>query len=124
MMGPRQEAQPALFYEFSLEDHVPQSHLLRSIDRVKRALNPRLEIQGVVLTMYDKRNNLCDMVAADVRDHFGTKVYETMIPRNVRVSEAPSYGKPVLLYDWRCAGSQAYIHLASEMLRREQMVAA
>jgi len=100
------------------------SHLLRTIDRVRRALNPRLEIQGVVLTMFDRRSNLCDMVAADVRAHFGTKVYETVIPRNVRVSEAPSYGKPVLLYDWRCAGSQAYIHLASEMLRREQMVAA
>lgn len=100
------------------------SHLLRTIERVKRALNPRLEIQGVVLTMFDKRNNICDMVAADVRSHFGAKVYETVIPRNVRVSEAPSYGKPVLLYDWRCAGSQAYIHLASEMLRREQGLAA
>ncbi len=100
------------------------SHLLRTIERVKKALNPRLEIQGVVLTMYDQRNNLCDMVASDVRGHFGAKVYETVIPRNVRVSEAPSFGKPVLLYDWRCTGSQAYIHLASEMLRREQGVAA
>lgn len=100
------------------------SHLLRTIERVKRALNPRLEIQGVVLTMFDRRNNLCDMVAADVRSHFGAKVYETVIPRNVRVSEAPSYDKPVLLYDWRCAGSQAYIHLASEMLRRDRGMAA
>jgi chromosome partitioning protein len=69
--------------------------------------------------MYDRRNNLCDAVAADLRGHFGEKVYETVIPRNVRVSEAPSHGKPVLLYDHRCAGSQAYIHLAAEVLRRE-----
>ncbi len=95
------------------------SHLLRTIERIRRTLNPRLEIQGVVLTMFDKRNNICDMVASDVRSHFGDKVYKTVIPRNVRVSEAPSYGKPVLLYDWRCAGSQAYIHLAGELLRRE-----
>ncbi|MDZ4736329.1 MAG: ParA family protein [Rhodospirillaceae bacterium] len=95
------------------------SHLMGTIERVKRHFNPALEIQGVVLTMYDKRNSLSDQVAADVRGHFGDKVYETVIPRNVRVSEAPSYGKPVLLYDVRCAGSQAYIHLASELLRRE-----
>lgn len=100
------------------------SHLVRTIERVKRAFNPNLEIQGVVLTMYDRRNNLSDMVAADVREHFGDKVYRTVIPRNVRVSEAPSHGRPVLLYDWRCAGSQAYIHLASEMLRRERKAAA
>jgi chromosome partitioning protein len=100
------------------------SHLVRTIDRVKRALNPTLDIQGVVLTMFDRRNNLCDMVANDVRGHFGNKVYETVIPRNVKVSEAPSHGKPVLLYDMRCAGSQAYIHLASEVLRREQAMAA
>lgn len=96
------------------------SHLVRTIDRVKRSLNPRLEIQGVVLTMFDKRNNLSDMVAADVRSYFGDKVYETMIPRNVRISEAPSHGKPVLLYDMKSPGSQAYIHLASEMLKREK----
>ena len=100
------------------------SHLVRTIDRVKRAFNPVLEIQGVVLTMYDRRNNLSDMVAADVREHFGDKVYRTVIPRNVRVSEAPSHGKPVLVYDWRCAGSQAYIHLASEILRRERKAVA
>jgi chromosome partitioning protein len=100
------------------------SHLVRTIERVKRAFNPRLEIQGVVLTMYDKRNNLSDQVAADVRAHFGEKVYETMIPRNVRVSEAPSFGKPVLLYDMQCRGSQAYIHLASEVLKRERRVPA
>lgn len=96
------------------------SHLLRTIERVRRALNPELRIQGVVLTMYDKRNNLCDMVAKDVRDYLGARVYETMIPRNVRISEAPSHGKPVLLYDFRCAGAQAYIRLARELLRREE----
>jgi chromosome partitioning protein len=97
------------------------SHLVRTIERVKRHLNPTLEIQGVVLTMFDKRNNLSDLVAADVRDHFGDKVYETVIPRNVRISEAPSHGKPVLLYDFRCPGAQAYVHLAGEVLRRERL---
>jgi chromosome partitioning protein len=96
------------------------SNLLRTIRRVKRAFNAPLEIQGIVLTMFDRRNNLCDMVAKDVREHMGNFVYETVIPRNVRVSEAPSHGKPVLLYDVGCAGSQAYIHLAREILRREQ----
>ncbi len=96
------------------------SQLMKTVDLVKHNLNFELEIQGVVLTMYDRRNNLCDMVAADVRKHFGAKVYETMIPRNIRLSEAPSHGKPALLYDLRCAGSQAYIHLAGEVLRREQ----
>ena len=78
-----------------------------------------LSLQGVVLTMFDRRNNLCEMVAADVREYLGDRVYKTMIPRNVRVSEAPSHGKPVLLYDMRCAGAQAYIHLAREILQRE-----
>jgi chromosome partitioning protein len=95
------------------------SSLVKTIELVRRGFNPTLEILGIVLTMFDKRNNLSDMVAADVREHFGDKVYETVIPRNVRVSEAPSHGKPVLLYDMRCAGSQAYLHLASEVLRRE-----
>ncbi len=99
------------------------SHLLKTIERVKRHLNPVLEIQGVVLTMYDKRNNLSDLVAADVREHFGDKVYDTVIPRNVRISEAPSHGKPVLLYDFRSPGAQAYVHLASEVLRRERAIA-
>ena len=94
------------------------SQLMRTIERVQRALNPRLELQGVVLTMYDRRNNLCDLVALDVREHFGAKVFDTVIPRNVRVSEAPSHGKPVLIYDHRCAGAQAYIQLAAEILRR------
>ncbi len=96
------------------------SHLIRTIERVKRAFNPTLDINGVVLTMFDRRNNLSDMVAADVRGFFGEKVYETVIPRNVRVSEAPSHGKPVLLYDHKSAGAQAYIHLAGEMLKRER----
>jgi chromosome partitioning protein len=100
------------------------SHLVRTVERIKRSLNPGLEIQGVVLTMFDKRNNLSDLVAADVRGHFGDKVYDTVIPRNVRISEAPSHGKPVLLYDFRSAGAQAYIHLASEVLRREQALSA
>jgi chromosome partitioning protein len=100
------------------------SHLIRTIERVKRHLNPALEIQGVVLTMFDRRNNLSDLVAADVRDHLGGKVYETVIPRNVRVSEAPSHGKPVLLYDLRCPGAQAYVHLAGEVLRREHLLSA
>lgn len=100
------------------------SHLLKTIERVKRALNPGLELQGVVLTMYDQRNNLTEMVATDVRGFLGDKVYSTVIPRNVRISEAPSHGKPVLLYDMRCIGSQAYIQLAKEMLKREQARAA
>ena len=95
------------------------SHLVRTIERIQRALNPTLQIQGVVLTMYDKRNNLSDMVAEDVRAHFGDKVYKTVIPRNVRISEAPSYGKPVLLYDMNCQGARAYMQLASEILKRE-----
>lgn len=96
------------------------SQLIRTIELVRGSLNPRLEIQGVVLTMYDGRNNLSDQVALDVREHFGEKVYKTMIPRNVRISEAPSFGKPALLYDHKCAGSQAYMHLASEVLVRER----
>jgi chromosome partitioning protein len=94
------------------------AQLMSTIERVRRALNPRLTLQGVLLTMYDRRNNLCDLVAADVRGHFGDKVYDTVIPRNVRVSEAPSHGMPVLIYDQRCPGSRAYIRLAAEMLRR------
>ena len=99
------------------------SQLTRTIERVRKAFNPKLELQGIVLTMYDSRNNLSSLVADDVRQFFGDKVYRTMIPRNVRVSEAPSHGKPVLLYDMRCPGSQAYIHLAGEMLRRLERAA-
>jgi chromosome partitioning protein len=94
------------------------SQLMRTVERVRRALNPRLDLEGVLLTMHDRRNNLDEQVAADVRGHFGAKVFDTVIPRNVRVSEAPSHGQPVLLYDQRCAGSQAYINLAAEVLRR------
>ena len=96
------------------------SQLLKTVERVRRTLNPRLGIQGVVLTMHDKRNALSEQVAEDVRAVLGEKVYQTIIPRNVRVSEAPSHGKPVLLYDHRCAGSQAYIRLASEIIQRER----
>jgi len=94
--------------------------LLRNINRIKKKFNPSLDLQGVVLTMYDKRNNLSQMVEKDVRKYFGNKVYETVIPRNVRISEAPSHGKPVLLYDFKCAGSQSYINLAKELLKREE----
>ena len=95
------------------------SSLLQTVEAVRSRFNPELEIQGVVLTMFDKRNSLSDAVASDVRAFFGERVYETVIPRNVRVSEAPSHGKPVLLYDLKCSGSRAYMHLASEILRRE-----
>ena len=98
--------------------------MLQTIQRVRTTLNPLLEIQGVVLTMFDSRNNLSEQVAQDVRSFLGDKVYETVIPRNVRVSEAPSHGKPALLYDYRCAGSQAYIRLASEVIQREAKLQA
>lgn len=100
------------------------SQLFKTIDMVKEGLNPELEIEGVVLTMYDKRNNLSDQVAADVRAVLGDKVFDTVVPRNVRVSEAPSFGKPALIYDHQCAGSQAYIALAGEMLKRARERAA
>ncbi|MDE2028931.1 MAG: ParA family protein [Alphaproteobacteria bacterium] len=98
--------------------------LLQTVEAVRARFNPSLDIQGVVLTMYDRRNSLSDAVARDVRAYFGDKVYETVIPRNVRVSEAPSYGKPVLLYDLKCTGSRAYMQLASEVLKREFAVLA
>ena len=98
--------------------------LIGNINQIKRRFNPRLELQGVVLTMYDGRNNLTQMVEEDVRSFFGNKVYQTVIPRNVRVSEAPSHGKPVLLYDFKCSGSQAYISLAGEVLKREKELIA
>jgi chromosome partitioning protein len=100
------------------------SQLIKTVERVRVSLNPRLSIQGVVLTMFDRRNTLSEQVAQDVRSVLGEKVYQTVIPRNVRVSEAPSHGKPVLLYDHACAGSQAYIRLASEIIRREQTLKA
>jgi chromosome partitioning protein len=100
------------------------SQLLKTVEQVRSALNPRLMIHGIVLTMFDPRNNLSGQVVADVREFMGAKVYETMIPRNVRVSEAPSHGKPVLLYDLKCAGSQAYLKLASEIIQRERALRA
>ena len=96
------------------------SMLLRTIEKVRRTLNPMLRMQGIVLTMYDRRNNLSQQVATDVRSFMGDRVYKTIIPRNVRVSEAPSHGQPVLLYDVRSQGAKAYAHLAGEILRREQ----
>jgi chromosome partitioning protein len=98
------------------------SQLLSTVEKVKQTLNDELSIHGIVLTMYDPRNNLATQVAADVRGFMGDKVYETIIPRNVRISEAPSYGKPVLLYDLKCAGSQAYLRLASEVIQRERQL--
>jgi chromosome partitioning protein len=100
------------------------SQLLKTVEQVRAALNPQLSIHGVVLTMFDPRNNLSGQVVADVRQFMGSKVYDTMIPRNVRVSEAPSHGKPVLLYDLKCAGSQAYLRLASEIIQRERALRA
>jgi chromosome partitioning protein len=100
------------------------SQLLKTVEQVRSALNPRLSIHGVVLTMFDPRNNLSNQVVQDVRQFMGDKVYDTVIPRNVRVSEAPSYGKPVLLYDLKCTGSQAYLKLASEIIQRERALQA
>ncbi len=100
------------------------SLLVRTIERVKAAFNPGLDIQGIVLTMFDKRNNLSGAVADDVRAFFGEKVYETVIPRNVKVSEAPSHGRPVIIYDIECAGSQAYLSLAGEVIHRERRLTA
>ncbi|MBV5266169.1 ParA family protein [Pinisolibacter aquiterrae] len=96
------------------------SQLLSTVEQVKTTLNPELSIHGIVLTMYDSRNNLSGQVVADVREHMGDTVYETIIPRNVRISEAPSHGKPALLYDLKSAGSQAYLRLASEIIQRER----
>ncbi|CAA9345618.1 MAG: Chromosome (plasmid) partitioning protein ParA [uncultured Microvirga sp.] len=98
------------------------SQVLKTVEQVRSTLNPRLSIHGIVLTMFDPRNNLSAQVVADVRQFLGAQVYETMIPRNVRVSEAPSHGKPVLLYDLKCAGSQAYLRLASEVIQRERVL--
>jgi chromosome partitioning protein len=100
------------------------SQLIKTVEQVRESLNPRLTIHGIVLTMYDARNNLSTQVAADVKRTMGDKVYDTMIPRNVRVSEAPSHGKPVLLYDLKCPGSQAYLKLASEIIAREKALRA
>src|SRR5262249_43498784 len=100
------------------------SQLLRTVENIKSALNPDLIIHGIVLTMHDARNNLSNQVVADVRQHSKEKVYSTVIPRNVRVSEAPSYGKPVLVYDLKCVGSEAYLRLATEIIQREKELIA
>jgi chromosome partitioning protein len=100
------------------------SQLLKTVEQVKTTLNPTLSIHGIVLTMYDSRNNLSNQVVADVRQFMGNKVYETIIPRNVRISEAPSYGKPVLVYDLKCVGSEAYLRLATEIIQREKALKA
>ena len=100
------------------------SQLLQTVEEVRQSLNPSLTIQGIVLTMYDSRNNLANQVVEDVRRHMGERVYRTVIPRNVRVSEAPSHGKPAILYDLRCSGSQAYLQLASEVIQRERKLRA
>ena len=96
------------------------SQIVQTIERVRHALNPSLAMEGIVLTMFDRRNNLSEAVAADVRGYFGHKVFDTVIPRNIRVSEAPSHGLPVTLYDFRSPGAQAYVKLAVELLRRER----
>jgi chromosome partitioning protein len=98
------------------------SQLLATIDRVKSAVNPSLDVEGIVLTMYDERINLARQVAEEVRSHFGEKVYKTVIPRNVRLSEAPSFGKPIILYDIRSRGSEAYVSLAREFIQRAENV--
>ena len=98
------------------------SHLVKTIERVKQHFNPKLDIHGILLTMYDPRNRLSGAVADDVREFFGEKVYNTVIPRNVRLSEAPSYGLPAIVYDMKCPGAQAYIKLAGEVIRREKQL--
>jgi len=100
------------------------SQLLKTVEQVRESLNPALTIHGIVLTMHDTRNKLSNQVVADVREHMGAQVYETIIPRNVRVSEAPSYGKPVLVYDLKCPGSEAYLKLATEIIQREKQLRA
>jgi chromosome partitioning protein len=100
------------------------SHLLQTIDKIKKHLNPMLRIHGILLTMYDKRNNLTEQVELDVRECLGENVFETVIPRNVKMSEAPSHGIPAIIYDHKCSGSMAYIHLAREVLNREKVLAS
>ena len=100
------------------------AHLLKTIKLVNASLNPRLSIHGVVLTMYDRRNKLTEQIEEDVRGFLGDDVYRTVIPRNVRMSEAPSHGKPALVYDLKCTGSQAYLQLAKELIAREKQFMA
>lgn len=96
--------------------------LIKNINQIKKSFNPSLTIQGIILTMYDRRNNLSAMVEKDVRQYFGSLVYQTVIPRSVRISEAPSHGKPILIYDFKSVGAQAYLNLAKEVLKREREI--
>lgn len=96
--------------------------LIKNINQIKKVFNPGLKVQGIILTMYDRRNNLSSMVEKDVRQYFGELVYQTVIPRSVRISEAPSHGKPILIYDFKSVGAQAYINLAKEVLKREKEI--
>jgi chromosome partitioning protein len=98
------------------------SQLLNTVERVRESINPGLEIEGIALTMYDDRMNLARQVAEEVRNHFGEKVYKTVIPRNVRLGEAPSFGKPIILYDIRSRGSEAYVSLAREFIARAETI--
>jgi chromosome partitioning protein len=100
------------------------SHLLKTIELVRKRLNANLSIHGIVLTMYDRRNKLTENIENDVREYLGTQVYKTVIPRNIRISEAPSHGKPAILYDLHCSGSRAYLDLAREVLKREKQIQA
>ena len=96
------------------------SQLMKTMESIKTNFNNKITLQGILLTMYDKRNKICEMVSNDVKNHFNDKVFKTIIPRNVRVSEAPSYGQPVLMYDISCPGSQAYASLAGEIINQEK----
>ena len=98
------------------------TQLMRTLDLVRDNFNKDITLQGILLTMFDKRNKICEMVSDDVKNHFGKKVFNTIIPRNVRVSEAPSYGQPVLMYDISCPGSQAYASLAGEIINQEKFI--
>lgn len=108
--------------EFFALEGISQLH--ETIEQIRATLNPGLEIQGVVLTMHDSRTALSREVADEVRNYFGSKVYQTIIPRNVKIAEAPSYGQPILIYDYDCPGSQAYVSLATEIIERERAVQA
>ena len=98
------------------------TQLMKTLDLVRENFNKDITLQGILLTMFDKRNKICEMVSDDVKNHFGKKVFNTIIPRNVRVSEAPSYGQPVLMYDISCPGSQAYASLAGEIINQEKFI--
>ena len=97
------------------------SELLESVDKVRHSFNPGLEIEGILLTLYDERTNLGRQVVEDIRQHFGKLVYDTVIPRNVKLGEAPSFGKPVLAYDVKSKGAEAYLALGREVLKRKEV---